>query len=380
MKAYYLFLLFFVNVLFTSSLQATHLMGGNFQIRRIDPASRTYCIQLYIYRDKTNLFGNGQTAELADIASIGMRGTKSGSWIGQITARLIRLSDLNANIQLGVYQVNYTFEKSEECDENMTISFSESYLNGCTVNTRSPDSNDFYIETVLNFEEADVVNNAVVYQEIPVIYSNLGAKIIHTPILEDPDNDSLSVALEYEMGTVKYIDLQRFTTPNGTVKIDEQNRFIWDAPSSIGCYHVGLRVGEWRKNAEGKYVQIASSTRYIHFKILNDGRTYQPISVLNDVCYSPLQSVGNTDLIPKKFNLQIYPNPSADIVVFTTTEAGELYIYNLIGYTLKEKINIGVCGKTYINVWNWENGVYIFYFRGKKQGKEVFQKFVKVGS
>jgi hypothetical protein len=355
-------------------------MGGNFQIRRIDPTTRTYCIQIYLYRDKTNLVGNGATAELADVVAIDMRGTKSGSWIGQITARMVSLRDLSADVQVGLYQVNYTFAKSEECDESITISLSESYLNNCTMNTASPDQKDFYIESVLNFEEVDVVNNSVTYQEIPVIYSNLGDKIVHTPILEDLDKDSLSVALEYEMGQVKYKDLQIFTTPNGTVKIDEQNRLIWDAPSSIGCYHVGLRVGEWRKNAEGKYMQIASSTRYIHFKIFNGGRTYQSIPVLNDVCYPPVQNVGNTDLTPKKFDLQIYPNPSADRVVFTTTEAGELYVYNLIGYTLKEKINIGVCGKTYINVWDWQNGVYIFYFRGKKQKREVFQKFVKVGS
>ncbi|KOY86575.1 hypothetical protein AD998_10850 [bacterium 336/3] len=380
MKAYYLFLLFFVNILFTSSLQATHLMGGNFQIGRIDPIARAYCIQLYLYRDKTNLVGNGATAELADAVAIDIRGTKSG-WMGQIIARMVNLRGLNADIQLGVYQINYTFAKSEECDENMTISFSESYLNGCTINTRDPDSKDFYIETVLNFEEADVVNNSVTYQEVSVIYSNLGDKIVHTPILEDPDKDSLSVALEYEMGLVKYLDLQRFTKPNGTVKIDEQNRFIWDAPSSIGCYHVGLRVGEWRKNAQGKYVQIASSTRYMHFKIFNGGRIYQPIKAFTGTCSPPLIGGSvNTDLIPKKFELQIYPNPSADIVVFTTTEAGELYVYNLIGYTLKEKINIEICGKTYINVWDWQNGVYIFYFKSKTRGKKVFQKFVKVGS
>lgn len=380
MKAYYLFLLFFVNVFFTNSLQATHLVGGNFQIGRIDPIARAYCIQLYLYRDKINFFGNGNTSELADAVTIVISGTKSGE-IMSLMAPLISLADLSADTQVGVYYVNYIFEKSEECEENFIISFSDSFVSNCVINTQNQKSTNFYTETFLNFEEADVINNSTTYQELPIIYCSLGSKVIHTPIWEDVDKDSLSVELVYTLGKEQYRDLQQFTTSNGTVKIDEQKRFVWDAPNTVGCFSVGLKVAEWRRNSTGKYVQIGYTIRYLHIRVLNDGKTYNPTKSSTVVCSPPLIGGSvNTDLTPKKFRLQIYPNPSADEVVFKTTEAGELYVYSLIGKTLKEKIIINVCGRTYINVRHWENGVYIFYFRGKKQGKEVFQKFVKVGS
>jgi len=379
MKAYFFILLFFVNVFFTNSLQATHLVGGNFQIARTNPTTRSYCIQLYLYRDKANPFGNGQTAEFANEATIMIVGTKSGETT-RLTAPLINLMDVSVETQLGMYQINYTFENNKECEENFTISFSNSFVSNCIMNTQSTKPTGFYTETFLNFEEADMVNTSATYQQIPVIYSSLGSGIVHNPIQEDADKDSLSVELEYKMELNQYTDLSLFTTSNGSVKIDEQKRLIWDAPSSTGCFSVGLKVGEWRKNFEGKYVQVGYSIRYLHIRVLSDGKTYNPITAHTGTCSPPLISSGNTDLTPKKFQLQIYPNPSADEVIFKTTEAGELYIYSLTGQTFKEKIMISDCGRIYINVEYWENGVYIFYFKGKRQGREVFQRFVKVGS
>jgi len=278
---------------------ATHLQAGQITLTRLDPVSLTYRITLIVYRDKVNLFGDGQTAELANEATIVIYDNANRE-ITRLTAPLIDLRDLNSDVQQGTYVINYTFAGAG----SFKVAFSESYRNGCIANMASPDQTDLYVESQLVINSFLGINNSPILLAAPIDYAGLGQKFLHNPAAYDPDGDSLSFKLVTPQSALNtnvrnYRDLVNFLGPAegggpGSVNISAtQGTLTWNTPNSIGCFNLAIKVEEWRKNSTGRYVFLGYVIRDMQIIVRNSTNKRPILTLPNNLCVAANETIAS---------------------------------------------------------------------------------------
>lgn len=96
----------------------------------------------------------------------------------------------------------------------------------------------------------------------------------------------------------------------------------------------------------------------------DDGLIYNPSG---EDCEFLLNNVGISEL--SKSNSKIYPNPNnGEIMIETTNEVSDLYIYNSLGVLCKTYTLNGKMNKIQLNV---EKGIYIFQIKNNNEIKSI---------
>lgn len=276
---------------------ATHLQAGQITLTRLDPVQLTYRITLIVYRDKVNLFGNGQTAELADTADIVIYDNNNREII-TLKAPLTNLTDLNTDVQQGTYVINYTFAGAGA----FKITFAESYRNACIQNMASPDGTDLYVESQIIINSFLGINNSPILLAAPIDYAGLGQKFLHNPAAYDPDGDSLAFKLVTPQSALNtnvrnYRDLVNFLGPAegggpGSVSINPtQGTLTWNTPNTIGCFNIAIRVEEWRKNSTGRYVFLGYVVRDMQIIVRNSTNRRPILTLPNNLCVAANETI-----------------------------------------------------------------------------------------
>ncbi len=96
------------------------------------------------------------------------------------------------------------------------------------------------------------------------------------------------------------------------------------------------------------------------------------IAKLGSIC-----TVGINELNKNPETLQIYPNPSSEIITinYLKTENASIEIYDAIGKLILKQQVINTSGQTIINISNYPQGIYIVRLLSKQ--KQINSKFIK---
>jgi hypothetical protein len=282
--------LFFLALLLSSNLYATHIRAGEITAVRISSTSLTYEFTITAYTDTGSevLFGAGEI-NFGD-------GTKL---ILVDNANFSETTVVGDEIASNIFKINHTFQAPGK----YTISYTERNRNAGVKNMANSVDTPFYVETKILIDPFLGINNTPVFLVPPVDQGAVGALFIHNPGAFDIDGDSLSYSLvipKQAVGTVVF----DFLLPNHpdyyasniyevsneaqdglpTFDIDSiRGDLIWDAPGLLGEYNTAFVVNEWRK-VQGEWFNLGSVTRDMQIIIEETDNERPEVVIPEEIC------------------------------------------------------------------------------------------------
>lgn len=272
----YILGLFFITLLTSHVVQATHLRAGQITAERISSVSLTYRITITIYMDRgqgnadspqlTIFFGDGNSQEVKRVID---------EPIGNSTTR-------------NIYVVEHTYPAPQD----YKIHFVEENRNAGVLNMINSVDTPFSVETILLIDPFSGLNDTPVLLADPIDLACVGQRFTHNPAPFDPDGDSLSFKLaipkqsetnvvngyvspasasfggKTEAGGTPFFSIDPFT---GTL--------TWDSPAVAGEYNIAFEVEEWRNG-----IKIGSVIRDMQIIVLDCNNRRPRLILPKDTC------------------------------------------------------------------------------------------------
>lgn len=296
------------------SAYATHLIGGEIAIKRLQNQGLNYQITVNLYMDERGgrLAADGQNQITICV----------GESNQTITAKRTIRTSVSADISLNIYQAVFTYG----APGTYTVSVSIENRNAGLANFNSVNT-PFYVQTTF---ATNIMNNT------PVLNSVIGTQAAYSKqVFKDNVNavDAEGDSLVYRVGaskqgqsstcTVKNIGDYQYpneVTHQGVFQINSQTgELTWNAPVQVGSYAYAIIVEEWRDG-----VRISETQREVTLQVMDQGG--DPVTI------PPFEYPGNkviTSIEPEpKEILQIFPSPARNRVkvsYFATKPAKVLF-------------------------------------------------------
>ncbi|MEP0366172.1 MAG: T9SS type A sorting domain-containing protein [Cyclobacteriaceae bacterium] len=371
MKDFYLFLFFLLISLYG---HATHIHGGEIQIKKVNGSTLTYEITVKGFRNTgSDIYFGGGTLAI---------GTE------KITGPFnfdepIRLSD-----ELEIVSFSYRYSFPAPSGAGYFISYTEEYRNADILNIENSVGTSFYLEAFIVIDPFLGTSSSPVLSEPSVHEAQVGKAYVANLGAYDPDGDSVAyeIIIPKKSFSAK-VDNYRFPNDlefysqeaNGseegecpTLSIDSQGILRWDAPGDVNTlpndavgrqYTIAVKVEDWRK-LNGTWYRIGYIVR--DFQVWVTGEN-QPGSKRDFICATePLNNISNQ-------TFRLYPNPTTDRVYIDSRYG---FTYQIIDQSGKVLTMGQVQEETeYISLRKLNQGVYIL--RVNQMGEYSTHQLVK---
>ena len=341
---------------------ASHLLGGEIKVDKVQGAGLRYKITLLNYIDKSSAVAAGGLVNFGDGTEVDIASNDF----------LISQEPLNEKIILNTYEFFHTFSGPGL----YVVSFQESNRNAGVLNIPGAIQTPFYVESLIVVDPFLGTNTQPAFSFAPVDVATSGKAYFYNPGAYDPDGDSLSYQLVVPKQAVD-ANVDDYSFPNDilfyagvdydianeamngtpTLSIDPITGIItWDAPGSLGDYSLAFKVEEWRK-VGGKWISIGFRTVDMQITVEGGSDGRPDFDIPNDTCVvanSPLQ----TSLLAA--------DPDGHEVFFTTASEA----YHLTGNSATFTTGNGIDTGTAFLDFNWtptcqsaRNRPYPVYFK-----------------
>ncbi len=278
---------FFMGLIETSSLHATHNRGGEITIEQIGDLTVRATITTYtkassVAADRDSLtidWGDGNTSVIY---------RSNGGGFGEIIG-----NDLKVNIYIG--------EHTYPGRSTYTISMTDPNRIAGIQNINFPNSDLilFYIETEFSFlnPQFQGFNNSVKLLNPPIDFACVGERFVHNPNAYDPDGDSLSFhlieSLEASGTPVPRYEFpdEIIPGPDNTISMDPvTGDFVWDAPQLRGEYNIAIKIHEYRNGNI-----ISTTIRDMQINVRDNCETQPPqIFAADELCVIAGDTISET--------------------------------------------------------------------------------------
>lgn len=212
-------------------VMASHIVGG--QISTNDIGNNQHQVRLKLWIDSTSIVattvpysvqnGGATTSYVASLSS--------NTAIGNGIAELLYLDTIPTNA-MGAYKLVY-----QHCCRN-----------GAIVNVTNSSTQDFYIESLFNYDPT-LTNSTPEFINTPAIISGVNDTLIHNPLAVDADGDSLVFAYKTPLGSMgATLPMTFLPYPSGAwaFTVDALSGEISWIPSMTGDYVYAVEVKEYR--------------------------------------------------------------------------------------------------------------------------------------
>jgi len=218
----------------------------------------------------------------------------------------------------------------------------------------------FYLRATIILNSFSANHSSPQYTGIPLVADTVGVISHYNPLAVDTDGDSLFYELTSPMSIA--VPISGYTIPptSNSFSIDSLTGTVtWNTPTTICSYAYAIKITEWR---------IISGNAY------NIGNTMQEVWNQN----ASLELTSVQKLNQKKLAVNVYPNPSTDIVNFSILNRfdNEQYILN-INNSLGESVRIvnSTNKADILNITGLNSGIYFFTLSSSR--KEFYNgKFI----
>jgi hypothetical protein len=302
-------LLFIVN----STAQASHLLGGDIRVQKIDNQTLQYQITATIYFDGVAGLG-AIDAEKTISLCIG-----SGQTIS-VPRLSLTAFDQNIKIAVGIYQTTYTYNSAGR----YTVSVSLNNRSVGILNLPTGVDMPFFIQTT--FEATPQNTTPQLLSGIGAVAGGVNQVFKYTLNAKDNEGDSLVYRLaRSQTGAVgqcggSIIDRYRFpneVTKEGTFVINSKTGILtWNVPRQTGLYAIAILVEEWRNSQK-----ISETLRDMVILIEDKAATNMPIIPVFEIPTEYTFILGTTDNQTDE-ELTVFPVPATDgcTLVFRSTK------------------------------------------------------------
>jgi hypothetical protein len=321
----------FLICLCTSSVYATHLLGG--EIRATNLSGQTYKISAQIYFDASPGGGPATEGQSSILVCFG-----DGNTAEVKRTSLTRLAGDQKDIAVGTYDINYTYPAAG----TFQISTNITNRTGNLLNFDGSVNTGMFLWTVINTQ---IINTTPV---LPVPIFTAGARQVFQIDLKPAgtDADSISAHLQKVSKTspgtcgVRSIN-DTYLYPNdvskkGTFSIDQMNKkLVWNAPDLQGIYIYAVVIDEWRDG-----VKISETYREGLITVTDKpGSTveippYIPGGITGPVTGLPDSEGGNLSLLA-----EVFPVPTEDFLTVSVSSAAptglRVEVINLSGQIVR---------------------------------------------
>jgi hypothetical protein len=218
----------------------------------------------------------------------------------------------------------------------------------------------FYLQATIILNSFSVNHSGPQYTGIPLVADTVGVISHYNPLAVDSDGDSLSYELTTPMSNA--LPILGYTTPptSNSFSIDSVTGTVtWNTPTMICNYTYAIKITEWR---------IVSGNAY------NIGNTMQEVWNQN----AALELTSVQELNQKKLVMNVYPNPSIDIVNLSVSngfdnEQYQLNISNALGEHVRTTNFTG--NTNVLSVTGLDSGIYFYTLSSSR--KEFYNgKFI----
>ena len=295
---------------------ATHLLGGDIQVRRLSRTNLTCEITVKIYFDVLN----GSPAAISDQKELTIC-FGDGS-VAQSVPRS-SLTSISPNVILGKYTTTYTYASPSRFTVFVSLKNRTE-----TLNMSNSVSLPFYIQTT--FDASFFNNTPSLRGQIGIDKGAINQIFRYNLNSEDEDLDSLSYKLsrckigdsgscQIDNAVVNY-NFPNEITREGSFRINNKTgELSWDLPRRVGRYAIGLIVEEWRNGQK-----ISETLRDMNIEIEDIN---VKIPAIIPIFETPNESssgfiivLGVEPALSPASKLVVYPSPSFDFfdVLFKT--------------------------------------------------------------
>ena len=302
---------------------ATHLLGGEIQVKKINSQALTYEIIAKIYFDGTGgLTAANNTTDIKICVGDGKN---------TVVVPRTSLTALGNRVLLGVYTATYTYASAGR----YTVSAGLENRSNDIRNIRNSANTPFSIQTTFSTDGA----NSTPVLNAPIGLVSAGVRQIYNYNVNATDADGDS--LVYRLGHSKQqeescttTDIKNFVYPNettqeGVFRLNARNGDLtWNAPTAVGFYAFVIVVEEWRNG-----VKISETQRDLMVQVEDKGGpsvAIPPFELSNDVpgivtsVLEPESSESILRVFPSPAHTQlkaVYVSPQANTPVFQLVDA-----------------------------------------------------------
>ncbi len=244
MKKRYMLLLAFCCL--STSIFASHLMGGQITVSQI--GTNSYVATLTLYRDSTGISAPTMGAIVIKNLTTGVNTTRNLPNISGIP--------FSTGVEEYVYQDTLSFSAFGAYN----ISYSLCCRNDAILNIVNSASQSFYINTILEIDSI-VVNSTPVFLNPPVTVAQKNMLYQYNPLPFDSDGDSLAWSMVTPLGsagvTLGYS--APYANPGDDMVINQNTGEITWTPNTLGNFvasflieefRAGVKIGEIRRDMQ----------------------------------------------------------------------------------------------------------------------------------
>jgi hypothetical protein len=267
--------------------RATHLRAADILVERTC-GTLTFKITVIAYMNSLSntRFGTSSQILFGDGTFIDIPQTES-------TPR----PDLGANVSIATFTINHTYP----VPGTYAITYIERDRSSGVLNIKNSHDVAYVTSVKIDINDDWGCNRYPVLSVVPLDRGCSKLSFFHNPGAFDSDGDSLSYELSIPASSESaFAD---YTPPNdnsfytdfdtgneaGTgppiFQIDALTGLItWDAPGMAGEYNIAFKVIEWRKNVNGQYVKLSTTTRDMQIIIEVCTNARPELQIPADVC------------------------------------------------------------------------------------------------
>ncbi len=314
-------LLLVINILWFSTLFATHNRAGEITCRQISGLRYELTLITYTY---TPSYAN----EFRDFLDINWGDSDKNEKIPRISH-----TDLPDNYTKNIYKAEHTFPGAGV----YKIVMEDPNRNEGVHNIPGSVNVVFSIATILKIDALLGFNSTPQLLNPPLDKATVGQPFIHNPGAYDAEGDSISYGLSVclqENG--KPIEGYSFPPTSNVLYVDSLNGdFVWDSPTETGIYNVAMTISEWRKG-----VKIGQIIRDMQIEVVESNNQAPNILPIENICVQAGDTVrfeieaqdANLDSLKltytgEPFNLE---NQSASCKLITSEKGHLKYLFEWI--------------------------------------------------
>lgn len=286
---------------------ATHLRAADLKVERIC-GTLTFQITVvaYMNTNSNTRFGTNSQVFFGDGSSVNIPSTSA-----------VLRPDLGPDISVATFSVIHTYAASG----TYTLSYIERDRSAGVLNIDNSHDTPYVTFVKINTDASFGCNQYPVLSVVPLDRACSGVSFFHNSGAFDTDGDSLSYEMSVPASSTTNLAVytepnnRRFYTDYATGNEDNNSTpkfFInaltglvtWDAPGLIGEYNIAFKIIEWRKLADGAYVQLSATTRDMQIVVEECDNIRPELFIPNDTCV-----VAGTDITSSIKGLDVENHP-----------------------------------------------------------------------
>lgn len=184
-------------------------------------------------------------------------------------------------VKKNIYVAEHTYPSGSA--SGYTISMEDPNRNGGIMNIPNSVNVPFYIETHIIFGGFLGSNTTPFLLNPPIDDACFQRIYEHNPGAYDPDGDSLSYELTTCAGEFGE-PIQGYIFPPGLSIDAVTGTLTWDSPQEQGEFNFAIKIIEWRRRADGTYVEIGYTIRDMQVTVLPCNNNPPIVRTVDEIC------------------------------------------------------------------------------------------------